>query len=232
MKLRLSNPFGLSLVGAIALSLASCGGPAEEQSTDTPQVASADGIDRTVLPIHEPKRQTYTELDVRDANAPARWEVKAPEGAPNVVVVLIDDMGFGVSGCLRRSRAHAHPRQAGRQRATLQPLPHHGGVLPHTRAPCSRATTTTATTWGRSPRRRTTFPGMNSIRPQTITPMAEVLRQNGFNTGFFGKSHEVPPGRSRPSARRTAGPRAAASRSSTASSAARPTSTRPPSTTA
>jgi arylsulfatase len=38
----------------------------------------------------------------------------------------------------------------------------------------------------------TSMPGMNSIRPQTITPMAEVLRQNGFNTAFFGKSHEVP----------------------------------------
>jgi arylsulfatase len=33
---------------------------------------------------------------------------------------------------------------------------------------------------------------MTSIRPQSITPMAEVLRQNGFNTGFFGKTHEVP----------------------------------------
>jgi len=39
----------------------------------------------------------------------------------------------------------------------------------------------------------TAFPGQNSIRPQTITLMAEVLRQNGFNTSFFGKCHEVPP---------------------------------------
>ena len=58
---------------------------------------SSDGLDRTVLPIAEPKRQTYKELDARNAKAPERWEVKAPEGAPNVVVVLIDDMGFGAS---------------------------------------------------------------------------------------------------------------------------------------
>src|SRR5678815_2087857 len=57
----------------------------------------SDKLDRTILPIVEPKRQTYKELDARNAQAPARWEVKAPEGAPNVVIVLIDDMGFGAS---------------------------------------------------------------------------------------------------------------------------------------
>jgi arylsulfatase len=39
----------------------------------------------------------------------------------------------------------------------------------------------------------TTFPGNTSVRPQTITPMAEVLRQNGYNTAAFGKYHETPP---------------------------------------
>ena len=39
----------------------------------------------------------------------------------------------------------------------------------------------------------TTFPGNTGVRPQTITPMAEVLRQNGFNTAAFGKYHETPP---------------------------------------
>ncbi len=54
-------------------------------------------MDRTSLPIKEPVRKTYTELDARNATPPPRFEVKAPKGAPNVVVVLIDDMGFGVS---------------------------------------------------------------------------------------------------------------------------------------
>lgn len=53
--------------------------------------------DRTSLPIKEPARKTYTELDVRNTTPPPRFEVKAPKGAPNVIVVLIDDMGFGVS---------------------------------------------------------------------------------------------------------------------------------------
>jgi len=54
--------------------------------------------DRTVLPIKKPIRPTYTELDVRNATPPGRFNVAAPEGAPNVVIVLIDDMGFGVTG--------------------------------------------------------------------------------------------------------------------------------------
>ena len=57
--------------------------------------SAAETLDRTVLPIPEPKRPTYTKLDVRKAKAPPRFEVKAPKDAPNVVVVLIDDVGFG-----------------------------------------------------------------------------------------------------------------------------------------
>ena len=49
-----------------------------------------------MLPIAEPKRPIYTELDARNVKAPPRFQVTAPQGAPNVVIVLIDDMGFGV----------------------------------------------------------------------------------------------------------------------------------------
>jgi arylsulfatase len=53
--------------------------------------------DRTVLPIPEPVNPPITEIDVRKASPPPRFEVKAPAGAPNVLIVLIDDMGFGQS---------------------------------------------------------------------------------------------------------------------------------------
>src|SRR6476469_7894020 len=54
-------------------------------------------LDRTVLPIKEPTPQTYTELDARNATPPQPFEVKAPLGAPNVVIVLLDDIGFGAA---------------------------------------------------------------------------------------------------------------------------------------
>jgi arylsulfatase len=57
----------------------------------------APDLDRTVLPIREPQAPAITTLDARDAKAPPRLEVKPPDGAPNVVIVLIDDIGFGHS---------------------------------------------------------------------------------------------------------------------------------------
>jgi arylsulfatase len=60
-------------------------------------VSAQQSLDRTVLPIQEPDYPLITELDARKATPPPRFEVKAPEGAPNVLIVLIDDMGFGMS---------------------------------------------------------------------------------------------------------------------------------------
>jgi arylsulfatase len=64
-------------------------------ATASAPAATGGGIDRTVLPIAEPSPPRYTELDARNAKPPARFEVKAPGNAPNVVIVLIDDVGFG-----------------------------------------------------------------------------------------------------------------------------------------
>jgi arylsulfatase len=61
------------------------------------QAAEAVSLDRSVLPIPEPQYQPSSVLDARNAKAPPRFEVKAPPGAPNVLIVLIDDMGFGQS---------------------------------------------------------------------------------------------------------------------------------------
>ena len=68
------------------------------KKADQPIATGGDGLDRTILPVREPVRTSYTELDVRNAVAQPRFAVNAPKGAPNVVVVLIDDQGFGVPG--------------------------------------------------------------------------------------------------------------------------------------
>jgi arylsulfatase len=154
--------------------------------------ASSGEMDRSILPIPEPKRQTYTELDARNAKAPPRFEVKAPEGVPNVVVVLIDDIGFGASS------AFGGPIHM----PTLDRLAGNGLKYNrfHTTALCSPTRTALLTGYnhhsnnaGSIMETATAFPGNNGVRPQSITPMAEVLRQNGYNTAAFGKYHETPP---------------------------------------
>jgi arylsulfatase A-like enzyme len=72
----------------------------------------------------------------------------------------------------------------------------------------------------------TAFPGNNGVRPQSITPMAEVLRQNGFSTAAFGKYHETPPWEISAAAHTIVGRRTQASRSFTASSVGKRTSMR------
>src|SRR3990172_459525 len=70
----------------------------QQQNSGFTATASASGEpDRTVLPIREPIYPAITEVDARKAKAPARFEVTPPPGAPNVLVILIDDQGFGVS---------------------------------------------------------------------------------------------------------------------------------------
>jgi len=53
--------------------------------------------DRTVLRFRSRRNPHSTVFDVRNATPPPRFEVKAPAKAPNVLIVLIDDMGFGQS---------------------------------------------------------------------------------------------------------------------------------------
>jgi arylsulfatase len=66
---------------ALAVSgVVGCGAPPPEQ-TATPAPGTTE-LDRTVLPIAEPKPPTYTELDARNAKPPARFEVKAPSARP------------------------------------------------------------------------------------------------------------------------------------------------------
>jgi arylsulfatase A-like enzyme len=148
-------------------------------------------MDRTALPIKEPVRQTSKELDVRNATAPPRFNVTAPKGAPNVIVVLIDDMGFGVTETFGGPIAMP----------TMDKLANNGIKYNrfHTTALCSPTRVALLTGYNHHSNNMgcigeaaTTFPGNTSVRPQTITPMAEVLRQNGYNTAAFGKYHETP----------------------------------------
>ncbi len=92
---------------------------------------AADGLDRTsAADSRAGATRLYTEVDARNAKPPARFEVKAPKGAPNVVIVLIDDIGFG--GTQHRSAARsARRRWTGwpRRWPALQQVPHHGALL-------------------------------------------------------------------------------------------------------
>jgi len=147
-------------------------------------------MDRTVLPIPEPQYPHSTVFDARNATPPPRFEVKAPANAPNVLIVLIDDMGFG------QSSAFGGPIHM----PTVERLANAGLRYNefHTTALCSptRACLLSGrnhhmNNFGSIAETATAFPGQTGQRPNSVAPVAEMLRLNGYSTAAFGKSHET-----------------------------------------
>jgi arylsulfatase A-like enzyme len=175
----------------IALAAISYGCQQSEPKTESTPVAPGE-LDRTSLPIKEPARQLYKEVDARKATAPERFDVKAPHDAPNVVVILIDDIGFGASSHFGGPIDMPVLDKLGKNGLSYNRF--------HTTSLCSPTRVAILTGYnhhsnnaGSIMETSTAFPGNTGVRPQSITPMAEVLRQNGFSTAAFGKYHETPP---------------------------------------
>lgn len=94
---------------ATALGRFWVGGTARAQTpTQAAGVAVTAPVDRTILPIPKPTPPTIDVLDARNAIPPPRFEVKAPPDAPNVLIVLIDDMGVRSVEPVRRPDQYAH----------------------------------------------------------------------------------------------------------------------------
>jgi len=146
-----------------------------------------------VLPIPDQKHvglTTYVTTDP-DTSYPPIVPLRPPVGAPNVLVILLDDVGFGASsafggpcetptaerlaaGGLRYSRFHTTALCSPTRAALLSGRNHH------------------AVGMGAITEMATSAPGYNSLRPNTCAPMPEMLRLNGYSTAQFGKCHEVP----------------------------------------
>ena len=150
-------------------------------------------MQRTHLPIPAEPRQGLITFDAKDPDTsyPPIQPVLPPDGAPNVLVVLLDDVGFGASSAfggpcrtptaerladdgLRYNRFHTTALCSPTRQALLTGRNHHsvgmGGITEIA----------------------TGAPGYNSILPNTMSPIARTLKLNGYNTAQFGKCHEVP----------------------------------------
>ncbi len=154
---------------------------------------ASDSLQRSVLPIPDRKPISLTTYDAKDpaTKFPPITPLRPPTGAPNVLVVLLDDVGFGASS------AFGGPCQTPTaERLAAQGLKY---TRFHTTALCSP--TRAALLSGRNHHTvgmggiteiATSAPGYNSLRPNTCAPLAEILKLNGYSTAQFGKCHEVP----------------------------------------
>ena len=185
----------VSVFSSILLILVGCTDSSEQQVTSASVQSSTSvsgELDRTVLPIPDPVFPKITELDARNATAPPPFSVETPEGAPNVVIVLIDDIGFGASDGFGGAI----------QTPTLDRLAADGLRFNqfHTTALCSP--TRMAILIGRNHHSAnagsvmevaTAYQGNRGQRPLSVATVTEMLRLNGYNTAAFGKYHETAP---------------------------------------
>lgn len=149
---------------------------------------------RTILPIPDRPHVGYTAYDAKDPDyvAPPIPRLLPPAGAPNVIIALIDDVGFGASSVfggpvnmptaerlagagLRYTRFHTTALCAPTRAALLSGRNHHSVGM------------------GNITEMATGAPGYNGVRPNSKATLPETLRLNGYTTAQFGKCHEVPP---------------------------------------
>ena len=148
---------------------------------------------RASLPIPDRPGYGLTTFDAKDPDnsySPIQ-PLLPPEGAPNVLVILLDDVGFGsasafggpintptaerlAAGGARYTRFHTTALCAPTRQALLTGRNHHSVGM------------------GAITELATSAPGNNSLRPNTKAPVATTLKLNGYSTAQFGKCHEVP----------------------------------------
>jgi arylsulfatase A-like enzyme len=155
--------------------------------------------DRTILPIPDRQHIGLTTYDAKDPNSkfPPIQPLRPPKDAPNVLIVLLDDVGFGASsafggpcqtpnfeklasGGLKYTRFHTTALCSPTRQALLTGRNHHsvgmGGITEIA----------------------TSAPGYCSVLPKNKAPLPMTLKLNGYSTAQFGKCHEVPPWQTSP----------------------------------
>ena len=150
-------------------------------------------LPRTVLPIPDRHNVGVTTYDAKDPDTtyPPITPLRPPVGAPNVLVILLDDAGFGSSSVfggpchtptferlagqgLRFNRFHTTALCSPTRQALLTGRNHH------------------AVGMGGITEIATSAPGYSSVRPANAATLPEVLKLNGYSTAQLGKCHEVP----------------------------------------
>ena len=154
----------------------------------------SDGTEgRHVLPIPDQPSTGLITYDAKDPDTtfPPIEPLRPPAGAPNVLIVLIDDCGFGASSAfggpiatptaerlasngLKYNRFHTTALCSPTRQALLTGRNHHSVNM---NGICEIATSA---------------PGYTSVLPKDKAPLAMTLKLNGYSTAQFGKCHEVP----------------------------------------
>ncbi|MEC5387494.1 arylsulfatase [Uliginosibacterium sp. H3] len=178
----------LAIAAALLAALACSTSMAQTTATSGP----AAWPDRLHLPIEPYQKAGKLAPAVRDSDK-LDWptEISAPEGAPNVLLIMMDDVGFGASS----------PFGGPVPVPTLEKIAREGLRYNsfHTTAVCSPSRAALIT--GRNHHVASTgiimefstpYPGYHSLVSRSVGTIGEIMTDNGYATAWFGKNHNVP----------------------------------------
>jgi arylsulfatase A-like enzyme len=150
-------------------------------------------LPRTILPIPDRKVMGLTTFEATDPDTkfPPIRPLRPPAEAPNVLIVLLDDVGFGASSAFGGPCQTPTAERLAREGLKYTRF-HTTALCSPTRAALLSGRNHHAVGMGGITEIATSAPGYNSLRPNTCAPLAEVLKLNGYSTAQFGKCHEVP----------------------------------------
>jgi len=156
-------------------------------------MSTEDKKHRSHLPMPNTARTTFIAYDAKDPDSkfPPIEQLRPPGGAPNVLIILIDDAGFGSASAfggpcqtpaaeqlaavgLKYTRFHTTALCSPTRQALLTGRNHHSAGM------------------GGITEIATGAPGYCSVLPNSMSPLARTLQLNGYSTAQFGKCHEVP----------------------------------------
>jgi arylsulfatase len=150
-----------------------------------------DKTGREILPVPDIPSRGKIALDARDAVFPPIKPLRPPIGAPNVVIVLIDDMGFGCPSA-NGGPCYMPAMEKIAERGLLYNRFHTTALCAPTRQALLTGRNHHSTAMGTITELASSAPGQTSVRPNSVATIAEMLRLNGYNTGAAGKMHQTP----------------------------------------
>ncbi|MFI6826472.1 arylsulfatase [Kribbella sp. NPDC050241] len=155
------------------------------------EVPDAASIDRRVLPPPDPSFHGEIRTAFADSSPDFPEPLKPPAGAPNVLLVMGDDIGFGhMSAFGGPARTPVFDRLArhGLSYTNFHTTP----VCAASRAALLTGRNSHAVGMGSVPEASAGFPGYNASVPRSAATVLEILRLNGYATAWIGKTHLTP----------------------------------------
>jgi arylsulfatase A-like enzyme len=158
-----------------------------------PSIDSPHLIERSILPIHDKPYSGPLYYDAKDPEA--KFEpiqpIRPPKDAPNIMIILIDDVGFGASSAFGGPCHTPNAERLAKEGLKFNRF-HTTALCSPTRAALLTGRNHHSVGMGGITEMATPSAGQTSMIPNNAAVIAKTLKYNGYSTAHFGKCHEVP----------------------------------------